>query len=158
MYLIGTTGLLIAIAHLLTFQYFDGKYENDPDIPDQAHITTFATIAATVFSFSIRATLAAVFTQYFWRLVRLAPIKLGIVETLYTLRSNPLFGFQPKVLQHGLFLVAVACQIWLIPIATAFPPSSLTLDSARYVHSDMVDVPTFNPSNVSPAGKTTGLA
>ncbi|PLN78677.1 hypothetical protein BDW42DRAFT_187225 [Aspergillus taichungensis] len=141
-------GLLIAIAHLLTFQFFDGKYENDPDIPDQAHIMTFATIAATVFSFSIRTTLAAVFTQYFWRLVRLAPLQLGVVETLYILRSNPLLGFQPNVLRHGLLLLAVACQIWLIPIATAFPPSSLTLDSANYVHSDMMDVPTFNPSNM----------
>ncbi|RJE24584.1 hypothetical protein PHISCL_03062 [Aspergillus sclerotialis] len=102
---------------------------------------------ATLVSICVRAVLATVFTQYFWRLVRLSPMKLGTIETLYTLRGNPLWGLQPGILRDGFLLVMIAFIIWVVPIATSFSPSSMTLKSATYTHTKMMEVPTFNASD-----------
>lgn len=145
-----STGIAIAFTHLAVFLHLNGKYEGDPGIPSQTHVTAGATIVATIFSFSVRTTLAVVFTQYFWRLVRISPLNFGTVEALYTLRSNPLWGFRRAILREGALLVVLACIIWLVPLATTFPPSSMTLESATQAHSNLTGVPTFNADSVSP--------
>lgn len=143
-------GLIIAIIHLVVFaKYLDGKYEDDPNVPSQSHVTAASTIMANVVGLCIRICLAAVFTQYFWRVVRLSPLRLDTVELLYSLRNNPSSLGSLNVYQKGWLLVIIATILWVIPIAMSFPPSAITVHHAESTVSGLRDgLPGFNLSNV----------
>ncbi|KAE8310649.1 hypothetical protein BDV41DRAFT_579345 [Aspergillus transmontanensis] len=126
--------LALAITHTVVFHYLDGKLENDPNIPSQTQVTAASTIVANIISFCIRICLAAAFTQYFWHLVRVSPMRLETLEFLYTMRGSPMSFFSLTVLQKGWLLAIITMVLWAVPIAMSFPSSSMTVRSTTRTH------------------------
>ncbi|KAB8219536.1 hypothetical protein BDV33DRAFT_204247 [Aspergillus novoparasiticus] len=126
--------LALAVTHALVFRYLDGKLENDPNIPSQTQVTAASTIVANIISFCIRICLAAAFTQYFWHLVRVSPMRLETLEFLYTMRGSPMSFFSLTVLQKGWLLAIITMVLWAVPIAMSFPSSSMTVRSTTMTH------------------------
>ncbi|KAE8158939.1 hypothetical protein BDV40DRAFT_291349 [Aspergillus tamarii] len=126
--------LALAITHVAVFRYLDGKLENDSNIPSQTYVTAASTIVANVISFCIRICLAAAFTQYFWHLVRISPMRLETLEFLYTMRGSPMSFFSLTVLQKGWLLAIITMVLWAVPVAMSFPSSSMTVRSAVRTH------------------------
>ncbi|KNG87436.1 hypothetical protein ANOM_004258 [Aspergillus nomiae NRRL 13137] len=126
--------LALAITHALVFNYLDGKLENDRNIPSQTYVTAASTIVANVISFCIRICLAAAFTQYFWHIVRISPMRLETLEFLYTMRGSPTSFFSLTVLQKGWLLAIITMVLWAVPVAMSFPSSSMTVRSAIRTH------------------------
>ncbi|KAK6837239.1 hypothetical protein RU639_001349 [Aspergillus parasiticus] len=139
--------LTLAVTHALVFHYLDGKLENDPNIPSQTHVTAASTIVANVIGFCIRICLAAAFTQYFWHLVRVSPMRLETLEFLYTMRGSPTSFFSMTVLQKGWLLAIITMVLWAVPIAMSFPSSSMTVMSTTTTHEvSQTQVPGMNLS------------
>ncbi|RAQ40853.1 hypothetical protein AFGD_007155 [Aspergillus flavus] len=126
--------LALAITHTVVFHYLDGKLENDPNIPSQSQVTAASTIVANIISFCIRICLAAAFTQYFWHLVRVSPMRLETLEFLYTMRGSPTSFFSLTVLQKGWLLAVITMVLWAVPIVMSFPSSSMTVRSTTRTH------------------------
>ena len=134
----------------MVFHYLNGKFEKDLSIPSQSHVTAASTIAATVVDLCLRLSLAAVFTQYFWYLVRQTPLHLETLEALYTLRGNLWGLFSMRVLRRGWLLALIAIILWCIPIAMSFPPSAMTVTEGVSISTGMQDgIPSLDFSNVS---------
>ncbi|KAB8212130.1 hypothetical protein BDV34DRAFT_219346 [Aspergillus parasiticus] len=136
--------LALAITHTVVFHYLDGKLENDPNIPSQTQVTAASTIVANIISFCIRICLAAAFTQYFWHLVRVSPMRLETLEFLYTMRGSPMSFFSLTVLQKGWLLAIITMVLWAVPIAMSFPSSSMTVRSTTRTHEFQTQMPGMN--------------
>lgn len=105
---------------------------------------------ANVFALCVKALLSTVFTQYLWRLVRLSPLRVMTIESLFTLRRNPLSLFRTSVLRKGWLLCIIALLIWVTSIAASFPPSAITVETAIYEKSSVRGgIPGLNVSSVS---------
>ncbi|KAF7593651.1 hypothetical protein BBP40_011057 [Aspergillus hancockii] len=114
----------------MVFRYLDGRYEDDPKTPSQTQVAAASTIVANVVGFCIRISLAAALTQCFWHLVRITPMRLEILEYLYTMRGSPMSFFSGTVFQKGWLLVVITIILWRIPIAMSFPSSAMMVRSA----------------------------
>ncbi|OGM49451.1 hypothetical protein ABOM_001699 [Aspergillus bombycis] len=149
--------LALAITHVVVFRYLDGKFEDDPNIPSQTYVTAASTIVANVISFCIRICLAAAFTQYFWHLVRISPMRLETLEFLYTMRGSPMSFFSLTVLQKGWLLAIITMVLWAVPVAMSFPSSSMTVRSMTRTHEvSQTQVPGMNLSETWD-GNTTAI-
>lgn len=135
----------IAVIHLLTFKYLDGKQTDG--IP-QSYVTTASSIMANLFGASLTAALAIAFTQWLWRLMRRTPTKVATIELLFTIRTNPFLLFRPAVIRCTPVLFLCALLTWSIYIATSLPPGALTVQLSERTYFQMVRVPTFNASEV----------
>ncbi|KAE8153275.1 hypothetical protein BDV25DRAFT_169157 [Aspergillus avenaceus] len=141
--------LALAITHAVVFRYLNGKFEDDPNIPSQTHLTAASTIMANVVGFLIRICLAAAFTQYFWHLVRVTPMRLETLEFLYTMRGSPTSFFSLTAIQKGWMLGIITIILWVIPIAMSFPSSAMTIRNALYTHVvPHIDVPVLNAQEI----------
>ncbi|CZS95332.1 uncharacterized protein RCO7_05773 [Rhynchosporium graminicola] len=139
--------LVVAIIHLLLFQYLDGREANGPNsVAPQAYIATASNVLANAFGFSLRASLAVAFCQYLWLLFRAQTMKVSTIELLYSIRTNPFHLFRMAVLRATPTLCVMASIIWLSQIASSFPPGAITITTARRVGFQTVSVPSFNAS------------
>lgn len=100
--------MAIAVCHAVVFRFLNGKFEDDPSIPSQNHVTAASTVAATVVGICLRICLAAVFTQYFWYPVWEKPLHLETNDALHTLRVNLGALLSLRVLRKGLLLSVIA--------------------------------------------------
>ncbi|KAE8380431.1 hypothetical protein BDV26DRAFT_279500 [Aspergillus bertholletiae] len=149
--------LALAITHAAVFSYLDGKFENDLNIPSQTYVTASSTIVANIISFCIRVCLAAAFTQYFWHLVRVSPMRLETLEYLYTMRGSPISFFSLTVLQKGWLLAIITMVLWAVPVAMSFPSSSMTVTTTVRTHeASQIQVPGMNLSETW-GGNTTAI-
>lgn len=98
---------------------------------------------------SLNAAVALAFCQYLWRIVRLLPIGISTIETLFTLRSNPFLIARVDAIQAVLFLFLLAVFMWTVHIIVNFPTGALTVVSANKITFSPADFPTFNGSFVS---------
>jgi hypothetical protein len=143
--------LFIAIAHLLFFHFLDGKREDirSSSTPSQTYTTATSTILAKLFGLCIHAVLGAVFTQYLWRLLRLSPMNIMTIESMFTLRSDPISLLSTDVLRNGWMLVIITLLVWVESIAVSFPPSAMTVTTASYQNIVLRDkIPGLNMSPV----------
>lgn len=106
-------------------------------------------LIASTFGLSLKSSLCLAFTQYLWYLLRQAPLKVSTVEALFSMRSSPKALFDSASVIKASPLVLITAVIWLIPIATSFPPGSLTVVAGSRTDVVSIDVPTFNASDVS---------
>lgn len=142
--------MAIAVCHAVVFRFLDGKFEDDPSIPSQSYVTAASTVAATVVDICLRICLAAVFTQYFWYLVRQTPLHLETLDALYSLRMNLGALLSLRVLRRGWLLSVIAIILWCIPIAMSFPPSAITIADGQSISSGIQHgLPSMNLSDVS---------
>lgn len=143
------TALAIAVAHLVLFQYLDGKEADGTNrIAPQAYITTASNILANAFGFALRASLAVAFCQYLWRLFRVQAMKVSTIELLYAIRTNPFQLFRLAVLRATPTLCALAAVMWVSQVVTSFPPGAISVTSTQTTSFSSVEVPFFNASFV----------
>lgn len=78
------------------------------------------------------------------------PIRIITLESLFTLRTNPLRLFRLDVLRRGWLLVLIAVLLWVTSITASFPPSAMTVATASYHEVSPLDkIPGLNVSSVS---------
>ncbi|KAH8597659.1 hypothetical protein B0O99DRAFT_508321 [Bisporella sp. PMI_857] len=139
--------LALAVAHLLIFQYLDGKEADGLNaIFPQTYVSTTSNIIANVFGFSLRAALAVAFVQYLWYLLRAEAMKVSTIELLFSIRSNLFVFFQPAALRATPVLFMLALLMWLSQIVISFPPGAITVSSTQRIFYKMIEIPTFNAS------------
>ncbi|KAB8068517.1 hypothetical protein BDV29DRAFT_199363 [Aspergillus leporis] len=107
----------------------DDQYDFSKD-QEQTHVTAASTVMANMVGFCIRICLAAAFTQCFWHLVRITPMRLKTLRYLYSMRGSAMSFFSLTVLQKGWLLVTITTIIRGIPIAMSVPSSAMTAWSA----------------------------
>lgn len=142
--------LILAVAHLILFQYIDGKEADGPNrIAPQGYITTASNILANAFGFSLRASLAIAFVQHLWHLLRVTSMKVSTIEALFCVRANPLLLFKAAVIRATPLLCALASIMWLSQVVTSFPPGAISIAPSQTVSFMNIPVPFFNASFVS---------
>jgi len=139
----------IAIAHLLLFRFIDGKEADGPHrIAPQSNISTASNILANAFGFALRGSLTIAFVQHLWHLLRVSTMKVSTIELLFSIRSNPLQIFRWSSIRATPTLCILASLMWLLQIATGFPPGAITVATIQRVSYKTINVPTFNTSFV----------
>lgn len=80
-----------------------------------------------------------------WHVFRIKPLKVGLIEELFRLRSNPLSLANPGILRNAPLLFFVATALWIIPIATIYPPGALTIRNEPHVSLHYRNASILNP-------------
>lgn len=115
----------------------------------QTYITTTSNLLAYLFTASIKIALAVAFAQHLWHIMRRSEMKVSTIEMLFSIRSNPLRLFRINSIKKTWILFSLAVLLYIIPIATSFPPGALTVRSTSPVEIVPSKVPTYNGSFVS---------
>jgi hypothetical protein len=104
----------------------------------------------------LTASLSAAFIQRLWSLFRAKPMKVSTIDSLLSLLQSPLKLFHMNVLWHARLEWIFALFCLCIPIATVFPPGSLTVELREIRVPENIRVPTLNPtSNLNDTNRLT---
>jgi hypothetical protein len=114
----------------------------------QPYVTTASTILASIFGLSLQVALGIAFTQRLWRILRQSAYKLRIIESLFTMRSNPYLALRWAVLQSAPLLSLFTIVLWSLQIVTNFPPGALTVVTRPHETTVLTQVMALNMSNV----------
>jgi hypothetical protein len=137
--------LLISVAHYVFFRSLDGKDISAPFMLRQSQVTTIALLLVTSFRASIIAVLGSCFTQYPWYLLRSRTLQVGLIESLFQVRSNIIELVNLRIARNALVLLAATKVSWLIPLATIYPPGALSVRSEQFVYMTVVNASIMNP-------------
>lgn len=111
----------------------------------QSHVSTISLLLVTAFRAAIVATLGICFTQYLWYLLRTKCLQVGLIEDLFQIRSNAWTLANPKIVRRAPVLFLAATLSWLVPLATVYPPTALTIQSELHLTSASVNASIMNP-------------
>jgi hypothetical protein len=126
----------LAIAHHLFYQHLDGKAVKG----SQRWTNRFATAIAFAFKTSLTVSVSLAFQEALWAAVRQRFFKIGSLDKLFTVQSNPLSFFCWEGIIHGFMPLILAGIAWIVPIAVIFTPGALTVISSA-THSDQLCSP-----------------
>lgn len=144
------TAVLIAVGHLLFFNFLDGKTaEGSGSFFEQSYITTISNILAAGFEITIQTSLGIAFVQYLWHVLRKVALPVSTIETLFCLRSSPQLVFSGSRLRNTPMLTLIAFVIFATYIAKAFPTGAITVLSSTQMQILETNIPTYNGSFVS---------
>jgi hypothetical protein len=73
-------------------------------------------------------------------------LKINLVEDLFQLRSNIWTLASPKIVQKAPLLFVMAALSWLVPLATIYPPTALTVQSELHTTFTNVNSSIMNPT------------
>jgi hypothetical protein len=102
-------------------------------------------LIVTGFKASITLAVGIAFSQHMWLVFRRRTFAIQHIEQLFSLRSNL---FHVLRIQNSLgapILFAMAVFVWVLPVATVYPPSALTVSLLRYTQMEMRNVPILDP-------------
>lgn len=143
--------LAMAFVHLFLFRYIDGKKADGPDrVAPQTYISTASNILANAFSFFLKSALTIAFVQHLWHLMRVQTMKISTIETLFGIKSNPLQIVTSAAIRSTPALCVISIIMSGMAIAASFPPGAINVISTQIISYQVVPVPTFNASFVSP--------
>jgi len=117
----------LAVTHHLVNQYLEGK---PPAKFSQKWTSRFATAIAFAFKSCLTVSVGLAFQEALWAAVRQRFFKIGSLDKLFTVQSNPLSFFCWDVITHGFLPMALAGIAWILPIAVIFTPGTLTVISS----------------------------
>jgi hypothetical protein len=136
--------LLFAIGHLFFFKWLDGTI-TEGRLIRQSHVTTISLLIVTGFKASITLAVGIAFSQHMWLVFRRRTFAIHHIEQIFSLRSNLVHLLK---IQNGLgapILFAMAVFVWILPVATVYPPSALTVSLLRYTQMEMRNVSILDP-------------
>lgn len=140
--------IILAVIHLLFFNYLDGKRSSDGFSPlPQSYITTISTILVTSFGTILKLGLATAFTQYLWHILRQSAHRVDTVETLFGMKGNPFLVARHSVLGTTPILCILVVFSVGFKVAISFAPGALTIKSQEFTNQTTVEVPWFNASS-----------
>ncbi|KAF2750250.1 hypothetical protein M011DRAFT_465029 [Sporormia fimetaria CBS 119925] len=147
-WIVGTYLLAIVFAagHYSFFQALNREPVSRPlGLPlQQTHITFISLLFLTAFRATIVAVLSACFTQYMWYLLRVKPLRVDLLDDLFQARTNPFSLINHKFLLYAPLLFFIAAVSWVIPVATLYPPSSLTVENVQRNFTKYHDMSVMN--------------
>ena len=137
----------LAGLHLLLFHILDGKdVTAAPANIRQSDVTAVSLLLATGFRTAIASSIGISITQYLWHLFRRKALEIRLIEDLFQIRSNALGLINPKIIQHAPFIFLAVLISWLVPVATIYPPSALTIQMKARWTLETVNASVFNPA------------
>jgi hypothetical protein len=71
-------------------------------------------------------------------------LKISLIEDLFQIRSNIWTLASPKVIRKAPLLFVMAALSWLVPLATIYPPTALTIQSELHTTFTNVNASTMN--------------
>jgi hypothetical protein len=116
----------LAIGHHLAYQHLDGKAVMN----SQRWTNRFATAVAFAFKTCLTVSVGLAFQEALWAVVRQRFFKIGSLDKLFTVQSNPLSFLCWEAIIHGFSPLFLAGISWLLPIAVVFTPGTLTVRSS----------------------------
>jgi hypothetical protein len=132
--------------HYCFFKFIDGKELSNSVLLQQSRVSTISLILVTIFRAVVVATLGICFTQYLWYSLRGNSLKISLIEDLFQIRSNIWTLASPKIVQKAPLLFGMAALSWLVPLATIYPPTALTIQSQLHTTFTNVNASTMNPT------------
>jgi hypothetical protein len=112
----------------------------------QSDVTAVSLLLATGFRTAITSSIGISVTQYLWRLFRLKAFDIRLVEDLFQIRSN-IFGLtNHKIVRHTPFIFIAVLITWLVPVATIYPPSALTIQIESRWNLQTINASVVNPT------------
>ncbi|KAK6612503.1 hypothetical protein H4I96_01716 [Botrytis cinerea] len=148
--------LATALIHLFLFIYISGKAADGKDrVAPQTYISTASNILANAFSFFLKTALATSFVQYLWRLLRVQPMKISTIDTLFGLKSNVFQTLTGAAIRAAPVLCVLSIMMASMAVAVSFPPGAINVVTIQRTSYNSVVVPTFNASFM---GNGSGLA
>jgi hypothetical protein len=114
----------LAVTHHLVYQHLEGK---PPVKFSQRRTSRFATAMAFAFKSCLTVSVGLAFQEALWAAVRQRFFKIGSLDKLFTIQSNPLSFFCWEAIIHGFLPMVLAGIAWILPIAVIFTPGTLTV-------------------------------
>jgi hypothetical protein len=116
------------------------------DIPIQEfQVTAISLLIVTSYKASITFAVGIAFSQHMWHVFRTQTLAIRHIERLFNLRSDILNLAKKKTNEKALILFFIALFVWVLPIATAFPHSALTVGALGYTETEFRNVPVLEP-------------
>ncbi|KAF8541197.1 hypothetical protein BDD12DRAFT_949477, partial [Trichophaea hybrida] len=141
---------VIAISNYCFFVFLSGRQVGrDWKLSDrlpQSMVSAISTAFVFLFRSFLVASLGIAFTQRIWRLFRIKPLTASTIDLLYTILRNPVNFLYPQVIRSAKIEYAFATLIWIIPLATIFPPGALRVGFQPNTVVQSLEVSTFDPT------------
>jgi hypothetical protein len=128
----------LAVAHHLFYQHLDGKAVKG----SQRWTNRFATAVAFAFKTSLTVSVSLAFQEALWAAVRQRFFKIGSLDKMFTVQSNPLSFFCWEGIVHGFMPLILAGIAWIVPIAVIFTPGALSVVSSSTLSYQPCSSPT----------------
>ena len=126
----------------------DGKQLAAASALRQSHVSIMSLLLVTAFRATVVAILGVCFTQYLWYTLHGNCLRIGVIEDLFQSRANILNLFNVAILRQAPVLFLATTLSWLVPLATIYPPSALTIQSELHMTSQIVNAPVMNPAQI----------
>lgn len=84
-----------------------------------------------------------------WLVFRKRTLAIRHIEQLFNLRSNILDVLKVQLSPGAPILFAIAVFVWVLPVATVYPPSALTVSFQRYTQTENLSVSILDPSQTT---------
>jgi hypothetical protein len=94
------------------------------------------------------ASISVSYAQYLWKDLRGRVLKVGLIEELFQIRSNPLRLLNHALLRYTPTLLAFAIFTWLVPIAMIFPSGTLVVTSEGRDIRGKFNVSVLQPADI----------
>jgi hypothetical protein len=145
-----SAAFVIAIGNYCFFVFLSGRQVGrDWKLSDrlpQSMVSAISTAFVFLFRSFLVASLGIAFTQRIWRLFRIKPLTASTIDLLYTILRNPVNFLYPQVIRSAKIEYAFATLIWIIPLATIFPPGALRVGFQPNTVVQSLEVSTFDPT------------
>ncbi|KAJ8119064.1 hypothetical protein OPT61_g81 [Boeremia exigua] len=101
----------------------------------------------STFRAALVASVGVCYTQYLWATLRDRVLKIGLVEDLFQIQTNAFHLMSPNLYIRTPLLAAVAVFCWIVPLATIYPPSALSVELRSLWIPTEFNVSTFHVQN-----------
>jgi hypothetical protein len=148
-------GLLFATGHLFFFKWLD-ETETEHRSIRQSHVTAISLLIVTGYKASITLAVGIAFSQHMWHVFRRRTFLIRHIEQLFGLRSNFFDIMKIQNSPGAPILFAMAVFVWILPVATVYPPSALTVSAWKYQQTEPRNVSILDPplTEFDPSKKT----
>jgi len=135
--------IIAAGLHLSLYNYLDQK-SLDETFLRSSFVAVLSTTFIFIFQASIASACSLAFTQRIWTRFRKTPLKVSVIELLYTATRNPFALLSPELLTITPFEYFFVVLCWTLPLAAILPPASLMIISQPVERTVVGFVPTLD--------------
>ncbi|KAL5336846.1 hypothetical protein BJX70DRAFT_260929 [Aspergillus crustosus] len=122
-------GLGLAIGHHFYYYSLDGTRVGDQNKQEWA--LRFGTGMAFLTKTFLTTAVGIACIQNFWWILRLKPIRLSTLDSMFDIRGSIFNFFDPHIWLRGPNVAILGLISWLIPLVTVITPSTLSVQSAN---------------------------
>ncbi|KAG8157592.1 hypothetical protein KVR01_012634 [Diaporthe batatas] len=132
-------GIVLATGHHFYYQSLDGTIVSSDTRQE------WALRAGTAFAFLTHSSLVAsagtAYVQRLWVTVKRKQFRIGAIDNIFSLQSNPFSFLSWEVLSKAKVLCLLGVCIWCLPIASVITPATLSVVSGSVTEIRTMNVP-----------------